>query len=1007
MTPRTPRSGARDGGEVGGGGGVPPQEERPRTHYWKSLAEFERDPDFLAAAQREFPEGAADPPDGITRRTMLQLMGATLSLAGVSACRRPVETIVPFVTAPEDVVPGVPLKYATTMPFAGSALGLVVESHEGRPTKIEGNELHPAGLGAASAWAQAAIYDLYDPDRARAVMLGGAQKRELTWKDFADYWKKIRDGFGADQGAGLAVVLEPFASPTAARLVEQLKRRFPAARVVAYAPLGNESAHAGIAAAAGSVYEPVYRLDQARVILALDTDFLLVDPDAVRHAGAFAAGRRMSSAKDSMNRLYVAESSLTITGIAADHRLRVSSTRIAALTLALAHELGVGSAPAAGADLDAKWVRAVAKDLKANAGKSVILAGEHQPPAVHAAVAALNAALGNVGTTVGYVDAKESLRSSTVALKQLSADMQAGKIQTVVVIGGNPVYDAPADLDFAAAIGKVSNRIRVGAYVDETSEKCEWHLPQAHFLEAWGDARSLGGPLSVVQPLIEPLFGGKSAIEILAFVESGEEKSGHELVRETWKSILGGSDFDRAWNRVLHDGLLKGSEPSLGSPRIDPKAIGDLVALAGAAGPGRDSLEVVFRPSAAVYDGRYANNSWMQEAPEPVSKLTWDNAALLSPETARALGVRTGDLVRVKLADRELEIAAMILPGNADDSVTLPLGYGRTAAGRVGNGVGFDAYRLRLSAAPGFAAGARLERTGGEHKLVATHDHWSMEGRVLAQEAALGEYRKNPELAHEHEAKLHPQKSLWNDRTYAEGAQWGMTIDLNSCIGCNACVIACQSENNVPSVGKDQCSRGREMHWIRIDRYFAGRPEAPESVVFQPVPCQQCENAPCEQVCPVAATVHDAQGLNVMIYNRCIGTRYCSNNCPYKVRRFNFYNFTKDTPDTLKLAQNPDVTVRARGVMEKCSYCVQRINRGRIDAKLAGRDLEDGAVQTACQQTCPTHAIEFGNLRDAKSKVSALKSSDRHYNLLAELNTRPRTTYLMRLRNPNPELEKA
>ncbi len=573
--------------------------------YWRSLGELEKSPESLAALEREFPPGAADPPQGITRRTLLQLMGASLSLAGLAACRRPVETIVPYANAPEDVVPGVPLKYATTMPFGVSALGLVVESHEGRPTKIEGNELHPSSLGAASAWTQAAIYDLYDPDRAAAVLQQGAEQPRKTWKDFSDHWKKASQDLAADQGAGLAVLLEPFASPTKARLVDALKRRYPNARVVAYAPLGDESLYAGIQAATGSVVEPVHHVERARVILSLDADFLLVDADSVRHARGFTEGRRVHSASDAMNRLYVVESTLTVTGIAADHRLALQSGRIAAFTASLAAELGIGPAPASADDIDRKWLAAVARDLKAAGAKSLIVAGAHQPPPVHAAVAALNAALGNVGTTVTYVDAKEALRSSSADLKALLADMQAGKVKTLFVLGGNPVYDAPADLEIGQAIAKVANRIRLGLHVDETSTACEWHLPEAHFLEAWGDARSRGGPLSVVQPLIEPLFAGRSVIEMLALIESGVEKPGYDLVRETWKATLG-ADFERAWSRVLHDGLLEGSALAPVSPRIDAKALADLAKSARPpAGP--EALEVVFRPSAAVYDGRYAN----------------------------------------------------------------------------------------------------------------------------------------------------------------------------------------------------------------------------------------------------------------------------------------------------------------------------------------------------------------------------------------------------------------
>ncbi len=978
--------------------------------YWQTVAE--RDARLARelgplepGSGHEFPAGAADAPDDISRRTMLQLVGASLSLAGLAACRRPAEHIVPYVNAPEAIIPGIPLQYATTMPFAGSALGLVVESHEGRPTKIEGNARHPASMGAASAWAQAAIYGLYDPDRARSLSRRGADAAPPSWKDFADQWKIIAAELAPDQGAGLALVCEPSTSPTQARLTDALTRRFPRLRLVTYAPLGGEQSDAGLAAALGGAYEPMYHVDQARVLLALDADLLFDDRDAVRHARGFADGRRMATTDGTMNRLYAVESALTVTGIAADNRLRLQSSRIPAFTAALAAALGLAPAPAAAADIDPRWVAAVARDLQANAGHCLIVAGQHQPAAVHAAVACLNGALGNVGTTVTYAAAMESARSRTDALAQLVADMRAGALKAVVILGGNPGYDAPVDVDFAGALQKVAHRIRLGGHVDETSALCEWHLPEAHFLEAWGDARSVGGPLSVIQPLIAPLFAGKSVIEVLALLESGEEKPGYDLVRETWRK-LAGPDFEATWSRTLHDGVLPGSEPAAVAPPANMRMLGELAASPLTTAPPADAqrLEIVFRPSAAAYDGRFANNAWLQELPEPVSKLTWDNAAILSEATAKALGLQRGDLVRLTLHERELEAAVLPLPGSADHSVTLALGYGRPAAGRVGTGVGFNAYRLRTAAAPGVDAGLTLQPTGRTYALATTAEHWSMEGRVIVQEAAVADYRQHPALARDHEAHLPKQQSPWPPLDFTSSPQWGMTIDLNTCIGCNACVVACQSENNIPVVGKDQVARGREMQWIRIDRYFSGREDAPDSVVFQPLPCQHCENAPCEQVCPVAATVHDKEGLNVMVYNRCIGTRYCSNNCPYKVRRFNFYNFTNALPDTLQLAQNPNVTVRARGVMEKCSYCVQRINRSRIDAKLADRPLGDGDVRTACQQTCPTQAIQFGNLRDAQSAVATHRASERNYNLLAELNTQPRTTYLMRLRNPNPEL---
>ena len=968
------------------------------TDYWRSLGEREGTHEFQVALEREFPEGAADAPDGISRRTMLGLMGASLSLSGLAACRRPVEKIVPYVQAPEDMLPGIPLRYATTMPFRGSALGLLVVSNEGRPTKVEGNERHPANLGASNVWAQNAIYDLYDPDRSRVVLQAGAEK---TWKDFVTYWTTLHAEHASDGGAGLAIVCEPSSSPTEARLVDLLRKRFPQARIVGWAPLGEENRQAGLAAVAGTDVEPLYRLDQARVILSLDADFLQHDPDAIRLARDYAAGRRDVEA---MNRLYVAESTLTITGIAADHRLAVPSGRIAALTLGLATELGkqgvaVAGVKGGGGEIDAQWVAAVAKDLKANAGKSLIVTGAHQPAEVHAAVAALNAALGNVGKTVSYVAAGAGVRSRAADMQALAADLAGGRVKTLVVLGGNPAYDAPADLDFATVATKAAHRIRLGLFVDETSAVADWHLPQAHFLESWGDARSTGGPLSVVQPLIEPLFGGHSPIEMLALLESGKETAGYELVRETWKPVLG-SDFERRWERTLHDGLLADSAPPPVAPPTDMSAIATL-ATAAAARPAT-GLELVFQPSSAVYDGSGANSAWMQELPEPVSKLTWDNAALMSKRDAEALGLEDGDLATLTLGDRTMSAAVMVLPGQAVGSVSIALGYGRSAAGRVGNGVGFNAYPLRTTKALGFASGLTVAKTAGSHVLAVTHEHWSTEGRDIVREQTIAELKHPHESAHgEHHL---PLESPWPERTYEDGPQWGMTIDLNSCTGCNACVVACQSENNIPSVGKDQVTRGREMHWIRIDRYFSGRPEAPESIVFQPVPCMHCENAPCEEVCPVAATVHGSSGLNEMVYNRCIGTRYCSNNCPYKVRRFNFYNFTKDTPETLQMAYNPDVTVRARGVMEKCSYCVQRLTRAERDAKLAGRPMQDGDARTACQQSCPAQAIEFGDMRDPKSRIAASKASARRYDLLGELNTKPRTSYLSRLRNPNPEL---
>jgi molybdopterin-containing oxidoreductase family iron-sulfur binding subunit len=975
--------------------------------YWRSLAEIEGRPEFRAALEREFPEGASELPEGMSRRDMITLLGASLSLAGLAGCRRPVEEIVPYVNPPEDVIPGIPKHYATTMPFRRSAYGLIVESHEGRPTKIEGNPAHPSTLGASNSIVQASVLGLYDPDRSQSVHQQGAPK---SWNDFVTAWGQLSAAHAADGGAGLAVLSESFSSPTLARLAAELRTRYPRVQWVTYDAVSDENRLAGLRSVMGRDVDLMLRLDQASVILALDADPLLTDPEMIRHARGFAAGRRAGAAGGAMNRLYAVEGVYSLTGAMADHRLRLESRHIAALLAKLAARLGLGGAASGGEvpGVDARWVEAVAKDLLANRGKSLIVAGDRQPPAVHAVVCALNAHLENTGKTVSYYETKDASLPSVSALGALVSAMNAGTVKTLVVLGGNPVYDAPADFDFAAAMAKVPDTIALGHSLDETSAKARWHIPRAHYLESWGDARAVGGTCSVIQPLILPLFGGRSAVEVLGLMLDGKERPGYDIVRDTWKTILPAGDFDKAWNRVLHEGFLAGSELPQVVPAGGAQALSGLSAL-GASGTG---TEIVFLPSPSLHDGRFANEGWLQELPDPLTKLTWDNPALVSPKTAETLGVASEQMVRVDYSGRSLELPVAILPGMADGVVALTVGYGRSRAGRIGSGVGFDAFSVRSSQAPGFGSGASVTRVARNYPLSATQNHGSMEGRPIVRESTLAELHAKP--AEETEGSVSklgvfeekpPHFSLWKEHAYDKGHQWGMTIDLNACIGCNACMTACQSENNVPVVGKVQVAKGREMHWIRVDRYFSGEPSGSPEVVFQPVPCMHCEDAPCEQVCPVAATVHDAQGLNVMVYNRCIGTRYCSNNCPYKVRRFNFFNFTKDTPDVLKLAMNPDVTVRARGVMEKCSYCTQRINRAKIDSKLAGRELRDGDVKTACQQACPAAAIEFGDLRDSASRVAKAKADPRNYALLEELNTKPRTTYLTKVRNPNPDLE--
>jgi MoCo/4Fe-4S cofactor protein with predicted Tat translocation signal len=983
--------------------------------YWRSLAQVEDRPEFRAAVEREFPEGASELPEGITRREMVTLLGASLSLAGLAGCRRPVEEIVPYVTAPEEVVPGIPRYYATTMPFGRSAYGLIVESHEGRPTKIEGNASHPSTLGGSSSRVQASVLGLYDPDRSQGVRL---KEEPRSWNDFVTAWGELSKAHAADGGASLAVLSESFSSPTLARLVSELRTRFPKLQWATYDAVSDENRLAGLRQATGRDVDLMLRLDRASVILCLDADPLLTDPEMIRHARGFADGRRAGASGGAMNRLYAVEGVYSLTGAMADHRLRLESRQIARFLAALAARLeapGTSKAGAEVAGVDPRWIDALAKDLLANRGKGLIVAGERQPPAVHAAVCALNTHLGNTGTTVSYYETRDAALPSVSSLASLVAAMQGGTVQTLVILGGNPVFNAPADLDFASALAKVPHTIALGDAVDETSSRAEWHIPRAHYLESWGDARAVGGTLSVVQPLILPLFGGRTAVELLGLMVVDKDRPGYDIVRESWTPVLGEAEFDRKWNRVLHDGLLAGSEFTEVTPTVKGEAFAELAPAAGSP----SDLEIVFVPSPSLHDGRFANDGWLQELPDPLTKLTWDNPALLSPGTAETLGLANEEMVRVDYAGRSLELPVWILPGMADRVVALTVGYGRQRAGRVASGVGFNTFTVRASKAAGFDSGVTLTRLGRTYPLSATQDHSSMEGRPLVRESTVAELRSEAaapaptEGAHPEGTPgalgVYPEHtehfSLWQEHTYNQGHQWGMTIDLNACIGCNACMTACQSENNVPVVGKIQVARQREMHWIRVDRYFAGDPSGSPEVVFQPVPCMHCEDAPCEQVCPVAATVHDSEGLNVMVYNRCIGTRYCSNNCPYKVRRFNFFNLTKDTPDILKLAMNPDVTVRARGVMEKCTYCTQRINRAKIDGRLAGRAFRDGDVKTACQQACPAAAIEFGDLKDPSSRVVKAKADRRNYALLDELNTKPRTTYLTKVRNPNPDLQ--
>jgi MoCo/4Fe-4S cofactor protein with predicted Tat translocation signal len=980
--------------------------ENNRIEYWRSLDQLADTPEFREFLHREFPESASEQMGTVTRRNFLQLMGASLALAGLSGCRRPVEKIIPYVVQPEEVVPGVPLYFASSMPSGTGAYGVVVESHEGRPTKIEGNKMHPSSRGAANSIIQASVLDLYDPDRSADVMHNGMKG---SWEDFVSFWRKAYVGHVENGGAGLAVLSGAFASPTLSRLKKEFEKKFPKATWVAYDPINDDNRRKGLRSITGKDYQPEFRLDQASVILSLDSDFLLTEPDNVANTKRFTDGRHVESTRDQMNRLYVVESNYTVTGTVADHRLRLPVSRIGAFAVALAGELkrqGVpldlpSTAESGNRKFNGKWLTAVARDLIRANGRSLLIAGPRQPREVHALVHALNDALGNIGKTLVYREYVDAKPSDDILFGGLLNSMKGHRISTLIILAGNPVYNSPFDLYFTEALKRVNTSIHLSSHRNETSLLCNWHLPRTHYLESWGDARGFEGSLSVVQPLISPMYGGHSNIELVQLLVTGEDEQGYEIVRQTWSKFLPG-DFEKRWRRVLHDGILNDSAPKPVTPRFDRRVIGRIAASIKDREPAPDNIEVAFYASPSLCDGSHANNGWLQELPDTVTKLAWDNAALLSPRTAKALHLKNGDVISLEYYNQTVEFPVWTQPGQADNSIALELGYGRTAAGKVGTGVGVNAYLLRMAAEPWFMTGVKLAKTGRTYELASMQDHHSMEGRPLIREATLDEYRRDPHFAEEM-VETPKLQSLWTEHKYDTGYQWGMAIDLNSCIGCNACTIACQSENNIPIVGKEQVINGREMHWIRLDRYFSGDINDPE-VTHQPVACQQCEMAPCETVCPVAATVHDNEGLNLMTYNRCIGTRYCSNNCPYKVRRFNFFNYTKDTPETVKMAMNPDVTVRSRGVMEKCTYCLQRINRAKMTAKEEKRNVRDGEITPACQQTCPAEAIVFGNINDPESRVSRIKKQNRNYQMLSEFNLRPRTSYLARLRNPNPEL---
>jgi molybdopterin-containing oxidoreductase family iron-sulfur binding subunit len=997
--------------------------------YWRTLEELANEQAFGDLLEREFPRQASEWVDPVSRRNFLKLAGASLALAGLSGCtKQPPEAIVPYVRQPEELVLGKPLYYATAMPFAGHALPLMVTSHEYRPTKIEGNAKHGASMGATDLFAQASILDLYDPDRSTGVTHRGEPK---AWGDFLGKLDAQIKAQKAIQGAGLRFLTGAVSSPTWGWQMETIGRQFRQAKWHRYDPLHRDSARAGSKMAFGDYYDALYDFSSADVVVSLDADFLSGSwfPGFLRYARDFMSRRKLVNGQE-MNRLYIAESSPSTTGAKADHRLVLRPSEVERIAHGLASKLGVAGASAPRLISERqKWVDAVAADLMKSRGKSVIVPGEFSSPAVHVLAYAMNAALGNAGQTVKYIKPVEvDVVPHTQSMRDLADDLNAGKVDVLVMMGVNPAYDAPADLNFKDVLRKAAANprttiVQLSPYQNETTDFCHWHIPEAHYLESWSDVRAYDGTASIIQPLILPLYDGKNAHELLAAFEDMPGAAAYDRVRAYWQTQHTGDDFEQWWRRQVHDGWVAGSTFPAQRPQIKAFTLPPL------ADSGGDDIEIIFRPDPTIYDGRFVNNGWLQETPKPLTRVTWDNVAMISPAMAERMRLNqlsnnndhqsdAQNVLEIEFQGKTVKAPYWPQPGHPDNAITLFLGYGQEKSGRVGKGSGYNAYSVRPSAAQYFGRGAKIEARTEYWSVAVTQGHFSMENRDPVKVATLEDYRgKHHEFVHEGE--IEPKRDANGDETlyppysqtenYYQDYAWGMAIDLNSCIGCQACAVACQSENNISIVGKEQVQRGREMQWIRIDAYYEGDPANP-NIYFQPVPCMQCENAPCEPVCPVGATVHSTEGLNDMVYNRCVGTRYCSNNCPYKVRRFNFLLYADFETPSLKMMRNPDVSVRSRGVMEKCTYCVQRINGARIQTEIATEKegqtvrIKDGDIKTACEQACPTQAIVFGDINDPKSRVSLLKADSRNYSLLAELNTRPRTTYIGAVRNPNREL---
>jgi MoCo/4Fe-4S cofactor protein with predicted Tat translocation signal len=1033
-----------------------PPEDLKGKRYWRSLEELADTPEFRDWLHREFPAGASEIEGGaFSRRNFLRIMGASLGLAGIglTGCRRPEAYVVPYTKSVEWLIPGKAVLYTTSMPGPQGGLPLIATTYEGRPTKLEGNPLVPSGNGGTDLFAQATVLDLYDPDRARAFTYNGI---ESTSQEFDKFLSAIRKELESSKGVGVGIVLDEQFSPTRDRILRSLQEQFPQIKFYSYEPLGFQERDAAVNALFGPDVAIRPALSNADVIVSLDCDFLGSE-QTLQGVRDFSRRRRVRDSADRMNRLYTVENRYTPTGGMADHRFRCAASQVPGFALQLAGKLAqstndrvltavVSAFSDTGARFDDAWLTECANDLVASKGRSLVLVGNRHPAWVQGVVLAMNSALGGLGSTLEVFSVP---RVKSEGLSDLVSDAKSHALQKLFILAGNPVYTAPADIDWSGIQRMVPVVVRLGYSNDETSAQANWVVPEAHFLESWGDQRAPDGTYLPIQPMILPLFGGLSQLDILTRLAA--HPSGAQAIRDTFKSLTKESDFEAAWTKFLRNGYAEETRYPAAKVELNPNALPELLKTAtplpGPVTP--SSIEVVFPGDNKVYDGRYANNAWLQELPDPITKLTWDNVVSLSKATATALQVEDGDVIEIHIEERKVQAPVMIAPGHADYSLTLPLGYGRWAVGRVGSGIGVNAYQLRSSTTLYYATRATVKLVQKKgHQLVQTQNHYSMEGRGLVREGTVDDFKKNPAFAKTvwMDADIPPNTSLYSHPPLNAPNQWAMSVDLNTCTGCSACVVACQAENNIPVVGKEQVAKAREMHWLRIDRYFASADgdknnphleEDPE-MVMEPMMCQHCENAPCETVCPVNATVHSEEGLNLMVYNRCIGTRYCSNNCPFKVRRFNFFNYN-DRPvldkiddfglpgfqtksqlylgplapwgmaEISKMQKNPNVTVRSRGVMEKCTYCIQRIETAKIAQRVKAGVIGDltlptDSVQTACQQACSSEAIVFGDLKDPQSRVSHLRQLPQNYHLLEYLNLQTRTAYLARIRNPNPKM---